>query len=79
MLGVMLESRAVLERKIARAESLVAEGEERLAAQRARMGRSKPVWRSAEQSKRLLGMMEATQFLLIDHLKTLKQELEEAC
>ena len=67
----MLETRAFLEQKIARAESLVAQGETRLAAQRARR-------RSTEQSKRLLGAMEDTQLLLLDHLKVLKRELEQA-
>ena len=74
----MPHDRSMLEDLIARAEKFVAEGADRLAAQRARVAGMKRIGGGAEQSTRLLRIMEDTQALQIDHLRTLKQELQTA-
>jgi len=71
-------TRSVLEQLIARAETFVAAGEERLTAQRARIAGLKRAGGKAEQSRKFLKIMEETQVLQIDHLRTLKRELETA-
>jgi len=71
-------ARSVLEQKIARAEKFVAEGHERLAAQRARIADPKGTERREARSTKLLEIMEETQKLQIDHLKRLRRELEAA-
>ncbi|HMA73721.1 MAG TPA: hypothetical protein VKP67_19895 [Xanthobacteraceae bacterium] len=71
-------TRPVLEQLIARAETFVVAGEERLTAQRARIAGLKRAGGRADQSKKLLKIMEEMQVLQIDHLTTLKRELETA-
>jgi hypothetical protein len=66
-------NRPVLENIITHAEKLVAEGEERLAAQRIRVAELKRRSGRAEQSTTLLKIMEETQSLQIDHVNMLKQ------
>jgi hypothetical protein len=72
----MPHDRSMLEDLIVRAEKIVAEGEDRLAAQRARIAELKRIGGGAGQSTKFLRIMEDTQALQIDHLRTLKQELE---
>jgi hypothetical protein len=60
-----------------RAEAFVAEGQERIVAQQARVAALDRNGGRAHESKRLLETMEITQSLQIRHLDTLRRELHD--
>ena len=59
------------------AETSVAEGERRLEAQRIRVAALEKTGRPAEQSQRLLKIMEQTQSLQLSHIAMLKRDLDQ--
>jgi hypothetical protein len=67
----------VREDLLPRAEKFVAEGEQRVAAQEARVADLERKGRDAPQSKKLLAIMRETMALQISHLELLQRELRE--
>lgn len=59
------------------AEASVADGERRIEAQRTRVAALEKAGRAAEQSQRLLKIMEQTQALQLSHIAMLKRDLDK--
>lgn len=62
---------------LSHAEASVADGERRLEAQRIRVAALEKAGRSADQSRRLLKIMEQTQALQLSHIAMLKRDLNQ--
>jgi len=69
-------SRELLEEMLARAEFFVAEGQERIVAQQARVAGLVHAGREVNQSKSFLRTLEDTQALQINHVAMLRRALE---
>ena len=70
-------TRTQLEGMILRAQTFVAEGQQRVAAQQARVAALDRKGDRAHESKQFLKTMEVTQTLQIAHLDLLRRELHE--
>jgi hypothetical protein len=70
-------TRTQLEEMILRAQTFVAEGQQRIAAQRARVAALDRRGGRGHESKQFLETMEVTQALQIAHLDLLRRELNE--
>jgi hypothetical protein len=72
----MSRIREMLEAELPLAEAFVAQGEELLIAQRARVAERERRGKRSAESERLLKIMEATQALHVQHLAMLQRDLE---
>ena len=70
-------TRTLIEQMLSDAEAFVADGERRLEAQRIRVAALEKAGRAADQSRRLLKIMEQTQVLQRGHIAMLKRDLNQ--
>src|SRR5215469_11676997 len=70
-------TRTLIEQMLSAAEASVTEGERRLEAQRERVAGLEKAGRAAEQSRRLLKIMEQTQVLQLGHIAMLRRDLNQ--
>jgi hypothetical protein len=74
---MVAHTRTQLEEMVFRAQTLVAEGQERIVAQQARVAALNQNSGPAHESKQFLETMEVTQSLQISHVNLLRRELHE--
>jgi hypothetical protein len=74
---MVCHTRTQLEEMVLQAQTFVAEGQRRIAAQRARVAALDRRGGRAHESKQFLETMEVTQALQIAHLDLLRRELNE--